>query len=323
MRVLSVQATPPVEGSGIDTDVANNNNLAWRNIKIVAPGDMSPPSFFIVRNISTIADLLTLRFEVPPEVLREGAVLHVTLDDVLTRAFRDGKGRLDGLRPDGKGGFLVAGPRAEIVGLLMAPREQGNIKIQLGPTRQSVRGDITITQVNAKGVQGGVTLRLADSSSNPSIGKLAVFLDLGAGVPHGNFSNAFNTGFSLNAGLEYMINSFLSAEGIFGYHHFPVNSFAGAITDDLNVYQFSAGAKLYWKTIPCGNRSIRLFVNAGPGGYKFSSTDTYFGGNVGAGVLFNITSRFGLQGSYNFHVVNTPGTATKFSTYQGGIRFIF
>ena len=51
MRVLSVQATPPVEGMGIDTDVANNNNLAWRNIKIVAPGDTSPPSFFIVRNV--------------------------------------------------------------------------------------------------------------------------------------------------------------------------------------------------------------------------------------------------------------------------------
>jgi hypothetical protein len=161
MRVLSVQATPPVEGAGIDTDVANNNNLAWRNIKIVAPGDTSPPSFFIVRNIGRIADRLTLRFEIPPELLREGGVVHVTLDEVLTRAFREGEGRLDGLKPDGKGGFLVDGPRAEIVGLLMAPRQQGHIKIQLGPTKQSVRGDITIAQIGAKGVQGGVTLRLA------------------------------------------------------------------------------------------------------------------------------------------------------------------
>jgi hypothetical protein len=167
MRVLSVQATPPVEGAGIDTDVANNNNLAWRNIKIVAPGDTSAPSFFIVRNIGRIADRLTLRFEVPPEVLREGAVLRVTFDGVLARAFREGKGRVDGLKPDGKGGFLVAGPRAEIVGLLMGPREQGHIKIELGPTKQSVRGDITIVQSNAKGVQGGVTLRLASKKPYP------------------------------------------------------------------------------------------------------------------------------------------------------------
>jgi hypothetical protein len=31
----------------------------------------------------------------------------------------------------------------------------------------------------------------------------------------------------------------------------------------------------------------------------------------------------GLQASYNFHLVNTPGVATKFSTVQGGIRFAF
>jgi hypothetical protein len=161
LRVLSVQATPPVEGSGIDTDVANNNNLAWRNIKIVAPGDTSPPSFFIVRNIGRRTDRLTLRFDVRPELLREGAVLHVTLDQVLTRAFRAGQSKLDGLKPDGKGGFLVTGAKAEIVGLLMAPRQQGHIKIQLGPTKTSARGEITITQIGAKGVQGGVTLLVA------------------------------------------------------------------------------------------------------------------------------------------------------------------
>jgi hypothetical protein len=46
MRVLSVQGTPPVEGaSGINADVGNNNDLAWRTIKVVPPGDMSAPTF--------------------------------------------------------------------------------------------------------------------------------------------------------------------------------------------------------------------------------------------------------------------------------------
>ena len=68
---------------------------------------------------------------------------------------------------------------------------------------------------------------------------------------------------------------------------------------------------------------FRPFVNAGIGGYKFSPGSTYFGGNVGAGVLRELNSHWGLQASYNFHTVNTPGAATKFSTVQGGIRYVF
>ncbi len=161
LRVLSVQATPPVEGSGIDTDVANNNNLAWRNIKVVAPGDKSAPAFFIVRNIARKSGRLTLRFEIPPELIRERASIHVTLDEALSRAFREGEGKLEGLKSDGKGGFLITGEKAELVGLLLGPRRLGHVKVRLGPTKSSVRGDITITQINANGVQGGVTLRLA------------------------------------------------------------------------------------------------------------------------------------------------------------------
>ncbi len=144
-------------------------------------------------------------------------------------------------------------------------------------------------------------------------GKFAVFFDAGAGIPHGTFGSAFNTGFSLNAGLEYIATSYFSAEGIFGYHHFP-----GAIAGDLNLYQFSVNGKTYLTS-----GTLRPFVNGGIGAYKFSPGPTKFCGNVGAGVLYNITSRFGLQGSYNFHIVNTPGEATKFSTIQGGIRFVF
>ena len=147
----------------------------------------------------------------------------------------------------------------------------------------------------------------------PSAGRLAAFLDLGAGIPQGTFSNAFNTAFSLNAGLEYLINSHVSAEGIFGYHHFP-----GKIAGSESVYQFSVDGKAYLLT---GN--IRPFINAGIGGYAFSPGSTYFGGNVGGGVLFTITPHWGVQGSYNFHAVNTPVSTTQFSTLQGGIRYVF
>jgi hypothetical protein len=163
LRVLSVQATPPTESAGIDADVANNNNLAWRNIKVVAPGDVSAPSFFTVRNIGKRAERLGLRFLVPPELLKAPSAVRVTLDDALIRAFRAGQGQLDGLKADGKGGFLITAEKAQLVGLQMDPGKKGQAKVIVGPTKPSTRGhlDITITQFGTNRVDGGVTLRLA------------------------------------------------------------------------------------------------------------------------------------------------------------------
>ena len=161
----------------------------------------------------------------------------------------------------------------------------------------------------------------------PVESKWAGFLDLGANIPHGTLGN----GFSLNAGLEYMVNSYVSAEGIFGYHHFPAKGVSqlpaglplNPLTDQ-NIYQLSGNVKFYLGP-PHSISSITFqpFANTGPGVYKFSPGPWKFGGNLGVGGLFQLTSRFGLQASYNFHAVNTSGTLTKFSTLQGGIRFLF
>lgn len=145
--------------------------------------------------------------------------------------------------------------------------------------------------------------------------KVAVFLDFGAGIPNGTFSNSFNIGFSFNTGLEFPINSHVSAEAIFGVHRFP-ETIAGRV----NLYQLSANMKIYLSPPP---NKFRPFVNGGIGAYKFGSGSTNFGGNVGAGILYELTPQFGLQGSYNFHTVNTPVSATRFSTLQGGVRFVF
>lgn len=143
--------------------------------------------------------------------------------------------------------------------------------------------------------------------------KFAFFLDAGAGIPNGTFSSAVNTGFSFNTGVEYIANNHFSMEGIFGYHHVP-----GASPGSLNLYQFSVNGKTYLTS-----GALRPFVNFGIGAYKFSPGTTKFGGNVGTGVFYRLTSRVGLEGVYDFHVVNTPGGATKFSTLQGGVRFYF
>jgi hypothetical protein len=162
-----------------------------------------------------------------------------------------------------------------------------------------------VTTVNPGGSSGG--------SGAAAAGKFAVFLDLGANFPQGSLSSSFNTGFSLNAGLEYIATSHLSAEGIFGYHHLAAKAGGGG-----DIYQFSTDAKYYLTT-----STIRPFANAGIGGYAFHPGSTYFGGNVGGGVLYTLGPHWGIQGSYNFHAVNTPGSASQFSTFQGGLRYVF
>jgi hypothetical protein len=87
----------------------------------------------------------------------------VTLDKVLTRALRAGKGEVTDLRPDGRAGFLITGERAAFSGLLLAPRKQGHVRVVVEPANSSVQGDITVSQIGPKGVEGGVTLRLAST----------------------------------------------------------------------------------------------------------------------------------------------------------------
>ena len=158
------------------------------------------------------------------------------------------------------------------------------------------------------------TATAGTTTTSLATGKLAVFVDVGASIPQGAFSTQYDTGFSFNAGVEYLVNSFVSLEGIYGYHRFN-----GASAGALNVNQYSANAKVYLSSAG----SLRPFLNGGIGAYAFSPGSSQFGGNIGAGVFFELSPQWGLQGSYNLHTVNTRGDATRFSTLQGGIRFAF
>jgi len=109
------------------------------------------------------------------------------------------------------------------------------------------------------------------------------------------------------------VTSHLSAEGIFGYHYFSAKAGGSG-----SVYQFSSDAKAYLAT-----GKLRPFISFGIGGYVFSPGSTHFGGNAGGGVLYNLSSHWGVEGSYDFHAVDTPARATKFSTLQGGVRYVF
>jgi opacity protein-like surface antigen len=145
--------------------------------------------------------------------------------------------------------------------------------------------------------------------------KLAVFVDAGVGVPHGDISTFLDPGFSLNAGLEYTITPQFSAEGIFGYHRFST-IFSG----NTNLYQLSGNGKLY---LVDESTRLRPFIDGGAGAYVTDSGTAHFGVNVGGGVLYEATRKVGVKGSYKFHDVFTSGVNTRFSTAQLGVRFRF
>ncbi len=191
--------------------------------------------------------------------------------------------------------------------------QTGTYSIQLTGVPSGADPTVTIS-VTGSQIRNCKLSACAGGGTNPSGGKFAAFLDLGANFPQGNFGNVSNDGFSLNAGLEYIVTSHFSAEGIFGYHYSPLK-----LGGNENIYQFSVNGKAY--LITAGN--IHPFINGGIGGYAFSPGSAHFGGNVGAGVLFTLTPRWGIRGSYNFHAVSTPGSTTQFSTLQGGLRYVF
>lgn len=182
IRVLSVQETPFLEGPNVDSNVANSNSIAWRNVKVVEPGAMKKISTFIVRNIQADDENLELLFEVAPQLLKNGKI-NLRLDEKLQRGFTSGKAKLDGIEMVRQGVFVLTSEKSRITGIRLAARQQGVATLQLSsPTKKSIEGDIRVTQVSGKGVDGGVVMRIAKKGAHPVPGR---DLKQGPGVEKG------------------------------------------------------------------------------------------------------------------------------------------
>lgn len=151
--------------------------------------------------------------------------------------------------------------------------------------------------------------------ADPDLSNFAFWISAGVAIPHGDLNFFLDPGFSVNAGLEYMITSQFSAEGTFGYHRFSTDFFG----ESAQLYQISGNGKFYFVD---DSSTVRPFVNGGVGAYVTDSATTHFGGNIGVGILYEATPHFGILGSYNFHAF-TAGDGFRFSTVQGGVRFRF
>jgi hypothetical protein len=142
-------------------------------------------------------------------------------------------------------------------------------------------------------------------------GRFRAFLDAGPNFPHGDLDKIADGRLSVNAGLEGFVAPNTSIEGILGYH-----SFKSPFISSPHIWQLSLNAKQYF-----GPGPLHFFVNAGAGAYRFDpGSTTKLGGNAGAGVLYDFSSLWGIEGVYNLHTINTSGSNTQFSTVQVGIR---
>lgn len=157
IRVLTVQEAPASEGANVDANVEGSNSIAWRNLKIVNPGDEDQAMRFIVRNIRQGAEDLGLEFLVTPELFGDGK-LTLRLDDVLKGAA--GEATLSGIERLEDGLFLIGEPKASLSGLRLRERQQGTATLQFEGTSPG-GGEVQVTQFSANGVDGGSTLRLA------------------------------------------------------------------------------------------------------------------------------------------------------------------
>jgi hypothetical protein len=108
-----------------------------------------------------------LQVDVTPALFRAGKLV-LRVDEALQRRIVAGRAGLDGLKMMGPGVFAVTEPKARIGGIRLAARQQGAATVQLdASTGQAVEGDVQVSQISGKGVDGGVTLRIAKKGRLP------------------------------------------------------------------------------------------------------------------------------------------------------------
>ena len=197
-----------------------------------------------------------------------------------------------------------------------------NVPAQTQITTDTIQG--MVGDESGSTVSAGDSREKAPDSQPPQNNKgdlkhWGLSIHAGVSIPHGAFTNLFNTGPNIAFDLEYRINRTFSLEGIYGYHRFNGEQFGTLRVADLSLHQFSVNGKVYG-----GSSPTRPFFNFGGGAYVFyPGASTHAGLNVGAGVQHDISPNFAVEGVYNFHNIFTSGSSTRFSTLQGGVRFRF
>ncbi len=152
------------EGSNIDANVRNNNNLVWRNIHILAPGpDGTMDADFIVRNPGE-APLALFIGPVREEVngsffLYSRAV--ISLDETLRGAWAQGGSKGSGFRMLNDGTLLVTDPAGAILdNIFLGARLDGRAHLHFDVQADAPARNFNIEAVEFSKLPGSTTGRV-------------------------------------------------------------------------------------------------------------------------------------------------------------------
>jgi hypothetical protein len=123
------------EGPTLWLNVANNNNIAWKNVTVVS-GVGTRPHKVTVRNTLDHEAALALRFAVPERELRNHFLLHgdifVDLGEAVMQKWRRGGQRARGFAVVGKTTIRITDPaNAELGGLIFGAGEKQTIEVSM------------------------------------------------------------------------------------------------------------------------------------------------------------------------------------------------
>jgi tetratricopeptide (TPR) repeat protein len=124
------------EGPTLWQNVANNNNIVWKNVTVVTSGAGSRPNKVIVRNTLDQPASLNLRFAAPERESRNHFLLHgdifVDVGEVVMQKWRRGGHRARGFEVVGNTTIRLTDlSNAELGGLRFEPGEQHTIEVRM------------------------------------------------------------------------------------------------------------------------------------------------------------------------------------------------
>jgi len=169
---------------------------------------------------------------------------------------------------------------------------------------------ISVNQAKSETVTTRIVAREHDATS----GKYAVWGGAGIAIPHNSFGNTNKTGPAIALGFEYALTNTVSIEATLSGSRLD----GKGANADVDVTQLGVNGKFYFTSAP-----LRAFATAGIGAYDFDPGSTRFGGSIGAGVQYQFTTNWALEGRYALHAVVNNSPQTTFSTLLLALRYAF
>ena len=128
----------------------------------------------------------------------------------------------------------------------------------------------------------------------------------GASIPVGNFANDYKTGIYGKIDLEYLFQNNWGIQLVGGIYGFK---------KDLHVSFGVLQLKRYFPV----STNVKLFAEAGPGLYSFSTGNSYGGFDLGTGLDFQLNSRCTLSVNGNYSVL--PNHPKDYKWVGAGLGF--